>query len=237
MTRTETTLPGGRRNESGGPLIALRGVGFAVTAPVPVRILHPLDLDIAAGASVAIVGPSGAGKTTLASLIGALQRPSEGSYRYGGEEMVGQSSKQLGRFRSEHLGFVFQNSHLIDERTAIANVDLGITHVHIPSAAREERCREALDVVGLAPLAHRRTAALSGGERHRVAIARALVKRPSVVIADEPTAALDQSTGQAILDLLAEFTTRGTTLIVVTHDVRAARMADQVFSVVDGRLT
>ncbi|MFT3862234.1 ABC transporter ATP-binding protein [Micropruina sp.] len=227
---------GGHAEPVISPLIELRQVGFAVTAPVPTRILHPLDLDIAAGSSVAIVGPSGAGKSTLASLIGALQQPSEGTYRYAGQPVTGRSLGQLARFRSERLGFVFQNSHLIDERTASANVDLGITDPRMPSAVRVQRCIDALDVVGLAPLAGRKAAHLSGGERHRVAVARALVKRPEVVIADEPTAALDQTTGQAILDLLSSLTDDGTTLIVVTHDSRAAAMADQVVSIVDGRL-
>ncbi|MFT4216738.1 MAG: ABC transporter ATP-binding protein [Micropruina sp.] len=221
----------------GGALIELRQVGFAVTSPVPTRILHPLDLDIAAGTAVAIIGPSGAGKTTLASLIGALQQPSEGSYRYAGWEMTGRNLGELASFRSRRLGFVFQNSHLIDERSALANVDLGITDPRVPGTDRRRRCWEALDTVGLAEVAERKAAHLSGGERHRVAVARALVKQPEVVIADEPTAALDQATGQSILDLLSGLTDGGTTLIVVTHDARAAGMADQVVSVVDGRLT
>jgi ABC-type lipoprotein export system ATPase subunit len=221
---------------SGGSLVEMRGVGFAVTTPVPVRILQSIDLDIAAGSSVAIVGPSGAGKTTLASLIGALQQPTEGSYLYDGVEMVGRSIRQLAEFRSEQLGFVFQQSNLIDERSAIANVALGITDPNLPFPLRHQRCVEALDVVGLAAVSDRQAGALSGGERHRVAIARALVKRPKVVIADEPTAALDQPTGQEILELLVGLTQGGTTLIVVTHDIRAANMAEQVISVVDGRL-
>lgn len=226
----------GMTQVSEGALIELRGVGLAVLSPVPTRILHPLDLDVIAGSSLTIVGPSGAGKTTLASIIGALQEPSEGTYRFDGSEMVGRSRRELAEFRSQHLGFVFQHSHLIEERTAIANVALGITDLAVTSDERDERCTEVLDLVGLAPLAGRRAADLSGGERHRVAIARALVKSPSVVIADEPTAALDQPTGQAILDLLARVTERGATLIVVTHDVRAAEMTDQVVSIVDGRL-
>jgi ABC-type lipoprotein export system ATPase subunit len=217
-------------------LIELRGVGLEVAGPVRTRILYPLDLDIVAGTSVTIVGPSGAGKTTLASIVGALQEPSEGSYRYGGREVTGLSRRELARFRSRHLGFVFQHSHLSVERSALDNIALGLTDQTVPSDQRLERCREVLDLVGLADLADRRAGYLSGGERHRVAIARALVKAPQVVIADEPTAALDQPTGRTILDLLARSTERGATLIVVTHDTRAAEMADQVVSVVDGRL-
>jgi len=218
-----------------GALIELRGVGFAVSQPVATRILHPLDLDVRAGSALAIVGPSGAGKTTLASLIGALQMPSEGSYRFAGSEVVGRSRRALAAFRSRHLGFVFQNSHLIDERSAIANVALGITDLSMARTERAERSHRALELVGLAGLADRRAGDLSGGERHRVAIARALAKSPSLVIADEPTAALDQATGQAILDLLRDVTSAGSTLIVVTHDGRAAAMADDVVEIVDGR--
>ncbi|WP_167288763.1 ABC transporter ATP-binding protein [Nocardioides seonyuensis] len=217
------------------PLIELRGVGLQVARPVLTRILHPLDLDVKAGSSTVVMGPSGAGKSTLASIIGALQMPSEGSYRFAGEQVVGRSRRALAAFRSLHLGFVFQNSHLIDERSAIANVELGLTDMRTPPHARRERAREVLTLVGLEELQDRRAANLSGGERHRVAIARALAKRPSVVIADEPTAALDQATGQAILDLLARVTDEGATLIVVTHDTRATAMADDVVSIIDGR--
>jgi len=237
VTLTSTADRVGPGSVQDKPLIELRGVGFAVTTPVSVRILHPLDLDIAAGASVAIIGPSGAGKTTLASLIGALQPPSEGSYRFDGTEMTGRSLRELAAFRSRHLGFVFQNSQLIEERTAIDNVDLGITDAGMPGAERAERCLRALDIVGLTAIADRSASALSGGERHRVAIARALVKNPSVVIADEPTASLDQATGRSVLGLLADLTDYGTTLIVVTHDERAASMVDQIVSIVDGHLS
>ena len=165
------------------------------------------------------------------------QPPSEGSYRFDGTEMTGRSLRELAAFRSRHLGFVFQNSQLIEERTAIDNVDLGITDAGMPGAERAERCLRALDIVGLTAIADRSASDLSGGERHRVAIARALVKNPSVVIADEPTASLDQATGRSVLGLLADLTDYGTTLIVVTHDERAASMVDQIVSIVDGHLS
>jgi ABC-type lipoprotein export system ATPase subunit len=219
-----------------GPLIELSGVGFVVDSPVRTRILHPISLEIAARASVAIVGPSGAGKTTLASIIGALQQPSEGSYRFAGDEVVGMPARRSAELRSSQIGFVFQNSHLIDERSAIANIALGIADQTMPRDERVNACRQALDLVGLSDIAERKAALLSGGERHRVAIARALVKAPRLVIADEPTAALDQATGQAILELLSELPAHGATLLVVSHDSRAKALASQVVSIVDGRV-
>jgi ABC-type lipoprotein export system ATPase subunit len=216
-------------------LIELRGIGLEVQTPVPTRILHPIDLDLSASHSLAIVGPSGAGKTTLASIIGALQPPTEGSLRFAGQEMAGRAVRELAEFRRSHVGFVFQQSHLIDERNTVANVELGIVDPTLTQAERRAVALAALDTVGLASLASRRAAHLSGGERHRVAVARALVKAPSLVIADEPTAALDQENGHGILQLLARVTQLGAALIIVTHDMRAAETTDDVVRIVDGR--
>ncbi|GAB3196562.1 ABC transporter ATP-binding protein [Nocardioides hungaricus] len=211
-------------------------MGMEATTPIRTRLLHPLSLDIDAGSVVAIVGPSGAGKTTLASIIGALQEPTEGVYRFAGVEMTGRSRTALADFRAREVGFVFQHSHLIDERSALANVELGVVDDALSRADRVDRSRAALEWVGMAGIAERRSAYLSGGERHRVAIARALVKAPRLIIADEPTAALDQGTGRVVLDLLARSTERGATVVFVTHDARAAERADTVFTITDGRL-
>ncbi|MCX6395988.1 MAG: ABC transporter ATP-binding protein [Propionibacteriales bacterium] len=218
-----------------GPLIELRDIGLEVTSPVRTRILHPVTLEIRRGTVVAVIGPSGAGKTTLASIIGALQPPSEGSYRFDGREVLDRTRNQLARFRADHLGFVFQSSHLIEERSALDNVALGIVDPAVTRADGLARGLAALAHVGLDQIAGRRAADLSGGERHRVAIARALVKEPSLVIADEPTAALDQATGREILDLLGSVVDRGATVLIVSHDQRATDRADQVIRIVDGR--
>lgn len=218
-------------------LIEMRGVGFEVFTPVAARILHPLDLSIEESSYTAIIGPSGAGKTTLASLVGALQPPTEGSYRFENHELAGMSPAAAARFRSSAIGFVFQQSHLMDERSAIANVALGITDPSVPRKLRLTRAAEALSMVELESLAPRPAGLLSGGERHRVALARAVVKRPRLLIADEPTAALDQITGRAILTLLTAAREQGTTVMVVSHDERVGEMADQVITVVDGRAT
>jgi ABC-type lipoprotein export system ATPase subunit len=215
-------------------MIELRGVGLVVGARLQTRILAGVDLDVDQGSTVAIIGPSGAGKTTLASIIGALQAPSEGTYVFDGRPVTELNGRQLARFRAENLGYVFQNSHLIEERTSLANVDLGIRDHSMRRDERMALCRRALVDVGLASVEGRRAADLSGGEKHRVAIARALVGSPRLIIADEPTSALDQATGAEVLDLLASIPARGATLIVVTHDERAAEMADQVVTIVDG---
>jgi ABC-type lipoprotein export system ATPase subunit len=217
-------------------LIDLQGIGFAVARPVPTRILHPIDVTVTRGTSLAVVGPSGAGKTTLASIVGGLQDASEGSYLFDGTQIRGLTRSELARFRAENVGFVFQNAHLIDERAAWRNVALGIVDPGLRRAEIEERSRAALAAVGLGHVADREAALLSGGERQRVATARALVKEPRLVIADEPTGSLDQRTGLAILELLFSLTSTGTTLVLVSHDPRAATLADRCLTLVDGRI-
>ncbi|MDR1432435.1 MAG: ABC transporter ATP-binding protein [Propionibacteriaceae bacterium] len=214
-------------------LVKLDGVGLEVSAPVRTRILHPLDLEIQAGSSVAVVGPSGAGKTTLASIIGALQPPSEGKYLFQGNPVNDIDADQRAAFRRDHIGFVFQNAHLIDERSAWRNVALGVPDSRTEPDEVERRSRAVLEQVGLGGVADRSAALLSGGERQRVAVARALVKQPDLMIADEPTGALDQASGNAILDLLFSL---DTTLLMVTHDTKAASRARQLVTIVDGRI-
>ena len=215
-------------------LVDLNDVGLEVARPVRARILHPISLRIERGSSAAVVGPSGAGKTTLASIIGALQPASEGSYRFGSALVDNTDPTRRAHFRRDHIGFVFQNAHLIDERDALANVVLGVVDPTCDPRRAENRARDALAAVGLGPaVAQRRAALLSGGERQRVALARAIVKRPDLVIADEPTGSLDQANGQAILELLLSL---DATVLLVTHDSSAAARADETFTIIDGKL-
>jgi len=216
------------------PLVRLDGIGLEVTAPVPTRILHPVTLSIQNRTSVAVVGPSGAGKTTLASIIGVLQPSSEGEYWFDGTNVSKLNTRRRADFRRDHIGYVFQNANLVDERNAWQNVALGLTDPTIDLREVEQRAKTALDGVGLSSVAERTAGLLSGGERQRVALARAIVKQPDLVIADEPTGSLDQATGQAVLDLLFGI---GATLLMVTHDIKAARRANQTVSIIDGRLT
>jgi ABC-type lipoprotein export system ATPase subunit len=193
-------------------------------------------LTVPRGSSLAVVGPSGAGKSTLASILGGLQEATEGSYRFAGREMRGLSSLAVARFRADHVGFVFQSAHLMDERSAWRNVAVGLVDATLARADVEQRSRATLALVGLARVADREAAPLSGGERQRVAVARAVVKRPQLLIADEPTGSLDQKTGQAVLELLFSLTATGATLVIASHDTRAAALADHCVTIVDGAL-
>ncbi len=217
-------------------LARLEGIHWKVDSPVPTRILHPIDLTLDHGESLAIVGPSGAGKSSLAAILGALQPPSGGSYRFEGTQVHALAPRESAAFRSRQLGFVFQNANLIDERSAWRNVALAFTDASLDRHEVESRARRALADVGLGRIADREAALLSGGERQRVAIARALVKQPRLVIADEPTGSLDRATGANVLDLLYALTAKGVTLVAITHDLTAAKRANRVVRIVDGRL-
>lgn len=212
-------------------------VGFEVSGEVSRTVLHPTNLRIAAGEQVAVTGPSGAGKTTLASIIGGLQNPTSGDYLFDGESMTAQSPRGLAAFRAAQVGFVFQSAHLMDERSVLENVSLGIVSAKVPRKAIADRSCEALARVGLEERVHQRAATLSGGERQRVAVARALVKSPRLLIADEPTGSLDQATGAAVLELLFGLSSEDVTLLVVSHDPRITQYASRVVHVVDGRVS
>lgn len=218
-------------------LIELVEVGFEVSGEVSRTVLHPTNLRIAAGEKVAVTGPSGAGKTTLASVIGGLQSPTSGDYVFDGESMRLRSSGGLAAFRAAHVGFVFQSAHLMDERSVLENVSLGVVSTHVPRKAVADRSREALARVGLEQRVDQRAATLSGGERQRVAVARALVKSPRLLIADEPTGSLDQATGAAVLELLFGLSSDDVTLLVVSHDPRITQYASRVVRVVDGSVS
>ena len=183
-----------------------------------------------------MIGPSGAGKSTLASIIGGLQNATEGSYLFDGVEIRSLAPRELARFRARNVGFVFQNAHLIDERSAWRNVVLGLTDAPLRGDSVERRSRDALGLVGLADIADREAALLSGGERQRVAVARAVVKNPTLLIADEPTGSVDQKTGAAVFELLFSLTAKDVTVIIVSHDGRAAALADRCVTIVDGKV-
>ncbi len=203
------------------------------------RTLHAIDgvsLTIARGEMVAVMGPSGSGKSTLLNLLGCLDRPSTGRYRLAGEDTTRLADDELASIRNRQVGFVFQSFHLLPRATAVENVELPLVYADLARASRKQRAKVALAQVGLEDRLAHRSLELSGGEQQRVAIARALVNRPSLILADEPTGALDSRTGRTILELFQGLNQAGITVIIVTHDQAVARYAGRVVNLRDGRV-
>jgi putative ABC transport system ATP-binding protein len=204
-----------------------------------VPVLRGLSLEVERGAAVAIMGPSGSGKTTLLALLGGLDRPQTGRLLVDGVELFGLSRRDLGRFRREHVGFVFQAFHLLPGLTAEENVAAGLDPLGLPRAEVHRRAQAALDAVGLLALARRFPRELSGGEQQRVAVARACAKQPPILLADEPTGNLDEDSARGVLTLLFDAPPvdgRERTLIVVTHDASVGARADRVMRLKHGQL-
>lgn len=202
---------------------------------VQVRALRGVSLDIQPHRFTMIVGPSGSGKTTLLNLIGCLDYPTTGTIEIDGCEVGGLDDKELTRFRGQHVGFIFQAYNLIPVLSVLENIEFGLLQANIPRRERQSAVTEMLNAVQLYDQRHQRPNQLSGGQKQRVAIARALVKRPSIVLADEPTANLDSETGAAIVGLMRELqAVAGTTFIFSTHEPTLMRQADELFTLRDG---
>ena len=199
-----------------------------------VHALHGVSFDVQKGEYVAIIGPSGSGKSTLMNLIGCLDTPSQGQYWINGKLVSEMDDDELARIRNQEVGFVFQTFNLLARATALHNVELPLIYAGIPSAERHEKAKKALASVDLADRMLHKPNELSGGQRQRVAIARALVNHPSILLADEPTGALDTHTSYEIMNLFERLHAEGNTIIVVTHEADIAARAFRVISIRDG---
>ncbi len=201
-----------------------------------INALAGVSLDIQRGEHVAIVGPSGSGKSTLMNVVGGLDRPSGGAYRFEGEAVAEFDDDELASFRNRRIGFIFQSFQLLPRLSATQNVELPMIYAGIPPAERRERAVELLERVGLGHRLNNKPTQMSGGQQQRVAIARALSNAPDLLLADEPTGALDTNTGQEVLALFDELNAQGLTLCIVTHDTEVAERAKRRVAFRDGHI-
>lgn len=219
------------------PLIRLKGIERRYqSGEHEVTVLHPLDLAIDAGEMVAIVGASGSGKSTLMNLLGCLDRPSGGQYLFRGQDTATLDALSLARLRCHHFGFIFQRYHLLPHLDAAANVEIPAIYAGTARLDRQARARTLLTRLGLQDRSHHRPGQLSGGQQQRVSIARALANGGEVILADEPTGALDSQSGNEVMAILKELHAQGHTIILVTHDMAVASHADRIITLRDGRV-
>ncbi|HCU98927.1 MAG TPA: ABC transporter ATP-binding protein [Chloroflexi bacterium] len=203
-----------------------------------VRALDGVDLSVSTGEMMSIVGPSGSGKSTLMAILGCLDKPTKGRYWLDGKYVESMNDAQLATIRGKKIGFVFQQFNLLARTSALENVMLPLTYAGIGGGDKQDRAKEALDLVGLSDRMYHSPSELSGGQQQRVAIARALVNRPAILLADEPTGALDSKTGTELMNLFETLhKERGITLCVVTHDPKVAALMPRTVSIQDGRIS
>ncbi|NEE03547.1 ABC transporter ATP-binding protein [Phytoactinopolyspora halotolerans] len=219
------------------PVVHLSGVSRVYPGQPPVRALDGVSLDVEYGEMVGIVGPSGSGKSTMLNILGTLDRADSGDVHVDGYDVAALSDRQLSALRSRRIGFVFQQFFLAPGVSALDNVADGLLYTGLSLRKRRARARQTLQRVGLADRVHHRPHELSGGQRQRVAVARALAGRPSLLLADEPTGALDSASGAAVIKLLHELHAAGTTIVVITHDHDVARELPRQLHILDGRIS
>ncbi len=226
-----------RETATGAPLLSLRGIRREYPAgEETVTVLRGVDLDIRAGEMVAIMGASGSGKSTLMNILGCLDRASEGTYAVNGQDVEHLDADALAALRREHFGFIFQRYHLLPELTALGNVEIPAIYAGATVGARRTRARELLGRLGMGARLDHRPGQLSGGQQQRVSIARALMNDADIILADEPTGALDSHSGEEVLRILEELHAGGRTIVLVTHDPKVAARAERVIEVSDGQI-
>ena len=201
-----------------------------------IPVLHDITFHVAHGEFVAIMGPSGSGKSTLMNLIGLLDTPTSGSYFFDGTEVSRCSENMLSQIRNEKIGFVFQNFNLLPRQSALENAALPLLYAGVKPKVRRERAREALEKVGLSDRVSFLPTQLSGGQKQRVAIARAMINHPKLLLADEPTGALDTASGEQVMELFHELHKTGVTIVMITHELEIAQHAERILTSRDGRL-
>jgi len=203
---------------------------------VAVRALRGIDLTVDRGEFLALIGPSGSGKSTLMAILGCLDKPSSGSYAFDGERVDGLSNAELARIRNHKIGFIFQLYNLLPKASVLRNVELPMLYAGVRRKERRRRATELLERVGIPEKAKSLPSTLSGGQRQRVAVARALANNPAMLLADEPTGALDSKTGHEVLELFTELHRQGNTILIVTHDLSIAALASRQIEIHDGRV-
>ncbi|HXZ69015.1 MAG TPA: ABC transporter ATP-binding protein [Alphaproteobacteria bacterium] len=218
-------------------MIELKNVRkFYRTSDMETAALNDVSLTISKGEFVAVMGPSGCGKSTLLNIVGMIDSPSSGEYRFGDEELGGRSEEALAQFRKRNVGFIFQNFNLIDDLIVSENVELPLLYLGMPKAQRKMRVREVLELVDLLPRKNHRPSQLSGGQQQRVAVARAVVADPKLILADEPTGNLDTKNGEEVMGMLETLNEQGTTILMVTHSPSHGARAHRIVNMLDGRI-
>lgn len=201
------------------------------------HVLKGIDLTVQKGEFLAILGPSGSGKSTLMNIIGCLDTPTSGDYWLSGLHIAEQNEAALAKIRSKEVGFIFQSFHLLQKQTAYENVELPLIYAGVPKEERKKRVHEMLDRVNLSDKIDHYPNQLSGGQQQRVAIARAVANNPTILLADEPTGALDQTTGQQVMELFHSLNDEGRTIIMITHDSKIAAHAKRIVRILDGNIS
>ncbi|MBR5496048.1 MAG: ABC transporter ATP-binding protein [Oscillospiraceae bacterium] len=220
-------------------LIQMRNIvkRFYIGKPNELEILHGIDLDVKEGEFVSIVGQSGSGKSTLMNLIGALDKPTSGEYILDGVDIQKADDTELSSIRNKKIGFVFQNFNLISRTNALKNVELPMLYSGMSQKQRTQRAKELLDMVGMADRMYHMPNELSGGQKQRVAIARAMANNPAIILADEPTGALDSATGRLVMDLFHKLNKeQGKTIVLITHNVELSKETGRILTMSDGVL-